>query len=55
MTILNFKMKKNEMSPWEKRYLRSTNTMLFGKPKRKSRKLYIMIIVLILLLGFLFN
>jgi len=55
MTTLYFKMKKSEKTPWEKRYLRSTNTMLFGKPKKKSRGIYILIIVLILLLGFLLN
>lgn len=48
-------MKKNEKTPWEKRFQHSTNTVLFGKPKKKSKWMYVLVIVLILLLGFILN
>ena len=55
MDILSFKMGKVGKTPWERRYLHSTNTLLFGKPKKKNRWVYVLVIALILLLGFLFN
>lgn len=55
MNSVSFKMKKNEKTPWEKRYLHSTNTMLFGKPKKKLKWHYLILILAILLVGLLLN
>ena len=55
MKTLSYKMKKDEKTPWEKRYNLATNTLLFGKPKKKAKWPYLLVIVFILLLGFLFN
>lgn len=53
MSVLHFKLKKKKKTPWEKRYKNSINNMLFGKPKKNSRWMYLLIIALIILLGFL--
>lgn len=55
MDILYFKMGKAGKSPWERRYQHATNTVLFGKPKKKNKWVYFLVIVLILVLGFLFQ
>lgn len=55
MPAVYFKMKKNEKSPWEKRYVNSINNMLFGKPKKKSKWMYFLLILFIVLLGLFLN
>lgn len=55
MDILNFKMGKVGKTPWERRYQHSTNTVLFGKPKKKTKWAYFVVIALILMLGLLFS
>lgn len=55
MNVFNFKMEKTGKTPWEKRYLHSTNNLLFGKPKKRAKWMYLIMIVLILALGFAFQ
>ena len=55
MDVLYFKMGKAGKTPWERRYLHSTNNVLFGKPKKRSKWVYLLVIVLILALGFIFQ
>ena len=55
MDILYFKMGKAGKSPWERRYQHATNNVLFGKPKKKNKWVYLVVIGLILVLGFLFQ
>lgn len=55
MDVLYFKMGKAGKTPWERRYLHSTNTVLFGKPKKRNKWVYVLVIALILVLGFIFQ
>ena len=55
MDVLYFKMEKPGKTPWERRYMHSTNTLLFGKPKKRSKWVYLLVIVLILALGLIFQ
>jgi len=55
MDVLYFKMGKAGKTPWERRYLHSTNTILFGKPKKRSKWVYVLVIAIILALGFIFQ
>jgi nicotinamide riboside transporter PnuC len=55
MDVLYFKMEKPGKTPWERRYQHATNNVLFGKAKKKNKWVYLLVIGLILILGFLFQ